>query len=90
MNTAQSHQLTTPRPPDHDTLAALQTQVAALTQAVAHFAALTSPWVRADEMAKRYGVTIQTLAAMEARGEIPQRTKGKWLRSELLIWEQSK
>ena len=61
-----------------------------LAAEVARLSALLAPWVGSDEMLARYGVTIKTLAAMEKRGEIPYRVRGRWLRSELLEWEIAK
>lgn len=46
-----------------------------------------SPYIGTDEMCKRYGVTGQTLLAMERRNEIPTRVRGRWLRSEVVAWE---
>lgn len=64
--------------------------VMALAREVARLSALVAPWVQADEMAARYGVTPQTLTAMERRGEIPFRVRGRWMRSELMEWERIK
>jgi hypothetical protein len=59
-----------------------------LTREVSRLTELLSPWVSIDEMCKRYNVTPKTLTAMERRGDIPERTKGRWNRSELQQWEQ--
>ena len=59
----------------------LREQVAALMDCL-------TPFVSTDEMCKRYNCTAQTLAAMEKRGEIPFRVRGRWLRSELLEWQR--
>ncbi|NVO08218.1 MAG: hypothetical protein HXX19_20790 [Rhodoferax sp.] len=69
---------------------ALLSVVNLLVAEVARLSAALSPWVGSDEMLARYGVTIKTLAAMEKRGEIPYRVRGRWLRSELLEWEITK
>ena len=68
----------------------LQILVLKLTQEVARLADQQMPWVTIDEMCKRYNVTPKTLTAMEQRGDIPARKKGKWLRSELVQWEAAK
>lgn len=47
-----------------------------------------SPYIEQAEMQTRYGVTGQTLLAMERRKEIPQRTKGRWVRAEVMEWER--
>lgn len=59
----------------------LREQVAALMDCL-------TPFVSTDEMCKRYNCTAQTLTAMEKRGEIPFRVRGRWLRSELLEWQR--
>lgn len=59
----------------------LREQVAALMDCL-------TPFVGTDEMCKRYRCTAQTLLAMEKRGEIPFRVRGRWLRSELLEWQR--
>lgn len=59
----------------------LRAQVAALMDCL-------SPFVGTDEMCRRYDCTPQTLLAMEKRGEIPFRARGRWLRSELLEWQK--
>ena len=48
-----------------------------------------SPWIDIQEMATRYSCTTRNLANMEKRGEIPYRTRGRWLRSEVLEWEMN-
>lgn len=70
--------------------AALLSVVNILAAEVARLSSALSPWVGSDEMLARYGVTIKTLAAMEKRGEIPYRVRGRWLRSELLEWETAR
>lgn len=70
--------------------AALLAAVNILAAQVARLSAVLAPWVGSDEMLARYDVTIKTLAAMEKRGEIPYRVRGRWLRSELLEWELAK
>ena len=69
---------------------ALLAAVNILAAEVARLSSALSPWVGSDEMLARYGVTIKTLGAMERRGEIPYRVRGRWLRSELLEWEIAK
>lgn len=49
-----------------------------------------SPFIEQAEMQARYGCTGQTLLAMERRREIPTRVHGRWLRSEVIEWEQRK
>lgn len=70
--------------------AALLSVVNILAAEVARLSSALSPWVGSDEMLARYGVTIKTLAAMERRGDIPYRVRGRWLRSELLQWETAR
>jgi hypothetical protein len=70
--------------------AALISMVQLLAAEVARLSAALSPWVSTDEMCARYGVTLKTLGAMERRGEIPFRVRGRWLRSELLEWEMQR
>lgn len=76
----------TPHAPD----LALQTLVLKLLQEVARLVDLQSPWITNEEMCQRYSVTPKTLTAMEKRGDIPTRARGRWLRSELLQWEAAK
>lgn len=59
-----------------------------LRETVATLVANLSPFIEQAEMQARYGVTGQTLLAMERRQEIPQRVRGRWLRREVLEWEQ--
>lgn len=66
----------------------LQSTVMLLAREVSRLTELLSPFVSTDEMCKRYDCTGQTLTAMERRGDIPQRVKGRWSRSELQQWEQ--
>lgn len=69
------------------TTADMQSTIMKLAQEVARLTELLSPWVPPDEMCQRYGVTQQTLRAMERDGRIPARHAGRWSRSELLQWE---
>ena len=46
-----------------------------------------APWITLDEMCSRYKVTGKTLLAMERRGEIPLRIRGRWNRAEVMQWE---
>jgi hypothetical protein len=48
-----------------------------------------SPFIGMDEMQSRHGVGGKTLLAMERRGEIPVRVRGKWVRTEVLEWERN-
>ena len=68
--------------------AQLESIVLKLAAEVARMAELLSPFVSTDEMCKRYDCTAQTLTAMERRGDIPLRIRGRWSRSELQQWEQ--
>ncbi len=62
-------------------------EIKQLRQEVVRLMACLSPYIGQDEMQARYGVTSQTLLAMERRGEIPTRSRGRWLRSEVVQWE---
>ena len=46
-----------------------------------------APWVGMDEMCIRYDCTPATIRAMERRGDIPARVKGRWYRPQLCEWE---
>lgn len=78
----------TTTPPSAET--ALHILVNKLIHEVAHLAAAQLPWVTTTEMCQRYNVTPKTLTAMELRGDIPARHKGRWNRAELLTWEARK
>lgn len=69
------------------TLESLETSVRQLRNEVATLAQTMSPWITSDEMCRRYGVTVKTLAAMERREEIPLRVHGRWNRAEVMQWE---
>ncbi|MEH3087679.1 MAG: hypothetical protein PGN26_14360 [Xylophilus ampelinus] len=58
-----------------------------LIREVSNLSQQLSPWVGVAEMEKRYGVTLKTLTAMERRGDLPLRHKGRWSRVELIEWE---
>lgn len=58
-----------------------------LKETVSMLVANLSPFIEQAEMQTRYGVTGQTLLAMERRKEIPQRVRGRWVRREVLEWE---
>jgi len=58
-----------------------------LRREVSMLIAALSPYIGQEEMQARYGVTGQTLLAMERRGEIPTRVKGRWSRVEVLAHE---
>ena len=58
-----------------------------LTSEVKALISALSPYIGQEEMQARYGVTGQTLLAMERRGEIPTRVKGRWSRAEVLANE---
>jgi hypothetical protein len=60
-----------------------------LRREVAALIANLSPYIGQEEMQTRYGVTGQTLLAMERRKEIPTRVKGRWSRREVLEWESA-
>ncbi len=60
-----------------------------LRKEVSRLVAALSPWIGQEEMQARYDVTGKTLLAMERRGEIPTRVKGRWLRSEVIQMESS-
>jgi hypothetical protein len=68
--------------------AELQSTVLMLAREVGRLTEMLNPFVGTEEMCRRYNCTGQTLTAMERRGEIPMRTRGKWSRSELQQWEQ--
>lgn len=79
--------------PTSDATAALQaltSQVHVLTQAVAALSDQLDPWLTVKDMCKRFGCTPKTLTAMEQRGQIPTRSQGKWLRSELFYFQNRK
>lgn len=61
-----------------------------LRKEVAALIASLSPFIGQEEMQTRYGVTGQTLLAMERRKEIPTRVRGRWSRREVLEWESAK
>ena len=61
-----------------------------LRREVASLIANLSPYIGQEEMQARYQVTGQTLLAMERRGEIPARSRGRWLRCEVLAMECAK
>lgn len=58
-----------------------------LRETVNTLVANLAPFIEQAEMQSRYGVTGQTLLAMERRKEIPQRVRGRWLRAEVVAWE---
>lgn len=62
-------------------------EIRSLRETVATLIACLSPYIEQHEMQSRYGVTGQTLLNMERRKEIPQRVRGRWLRSEVMEWE---
>lgn len=68
-----------------DELAA--TELRKLRREVASLAAMLSPWITTPEMCARYDCTPQTLTVMERRGDIPFRTKGRWLRTGVMEFE---
>ena len=59
-----------------------------LRREVVSLMAMLSPYIGQEEMQARYGVTGQTLLAMERRGEIPYRQRGRWSRTEVIDWER--
>lgn len=63
-----------------ENLHALRQEVTALINAV-------SPYIGQDEMQARYGVCSKTLTAMERRGEIPFRVRGRWKRTDVMAYE---
>jgi hypothetical protein len=65
----------------------IEQQIAQLTRAVQDLASQMSPWISTQEMCKRYDCTAKTLNAMERRGDIPWRVKGRWNRAEVIEWE---
>jgi hypothetical protein len=65
----------------------IEHQIEQLRRAVTDLAAQLSPWITTPEMCKRYDCTPKTLAAMERRGDIPWRVKGRWNRAEVVEWE---
>ncbi len=65
-------------------------ELKSLRQEVARLVASLSPYIGQEEMQQRYGVTGQTLLAMERRKEIPTRVRGRWLRAEVVQWEANK
>jgi hypothetical protein len=58
-----------------------------LRREVVNLVSQLSPYIGMEEMQARYNVCGKTLLAMERRGEIPQRHRGRWLRSEVLARE---
>jgi len=72
-------------------MSTIETVVAEIALMRRDFAALVhaiTPWIGTDEMKLRYGVKDpKTLVAMELRGEIPLRAKGRWNRAEVMQWE---
>jgi hypothetical protein len=60
-----------------------------LRQQVAALLSNLSPFIGQDEMQVRYNCTGKTLLAMERRGDIPERVKGKWVRVEVVEWERN-
>ena len=63
------------------------TELQSLRREFAALVANLSPYIGQEEMQQRYGVTGQTLLAMERRKEIPTRCRGRWVRSEVVQWE---
>ena len=64
-------------------------ELKSLRESVSALIRQMSPFIGQDEMQARYGgVTGQTLLAMERRREIPTRVKGRWVREDVLKWEQ--
>jgi hypothetical protein len=59
-----------------------------LRETVNTLVANLTPFIEQAEMQGRYGVTGQTLLAMERRKEIPQRVRGRWVRAEVVAWER--
>ena len=68
----------------------LAAEISNLRREVCALAQLLSPYIDQSEMQTRYGVTSKTLLAMERRGEIPERVKGRWVRAEVVQWEAHK
>lgn len=64
-------------------------EIELLRREVANLVAHLSPYIGQEEMQVRYGVTGQTLLAMERRKEIPTRARGRWLRTEVIEWERA-
>lgn len=62
-------------------------EIERLRKEVAGLVAALSPWIGMEEMQARYGVTGQTLLAMERRREIPQRVNGRWKRVDVMEQE---
>ena len=58
-----------------------------LRREVAGLVAALSPWISMEEMQARYIVCSKTLLAMERRGDIPTRVKGRWSRADVMEWE---
>jgi hypothetical protein len=59
-----------------------------LRETVNTLVANLTPFIEQAEMQARYGVTGQTLLNMERRKEIPQRVRGRWVRTEVVAWEK--
>ena len=59
-----------------------------LRREVVSLMAMLSPYIGQEEMQARYGVCGKTLLAMERRGEIPYRVRGRWNRAEVLQVER--
>lgn len=55
-----------------------------IRQELAYIARALSPWIEMAEMCQRYGVCSKTLLAMERRGDIPARVRGRWNRAEVM------
>lgn len=63
-------------------------EIRQLRETVNALIANLSPYIEQAEMQGRYGVTGQTLLAMERRREIPQRVRGRWVRADVVDWEK--
>lgn len=59
-----------------------------LRREVVNLVSQLSPYIGMEEMQARYSVCGKTLLAMERRGEIPIRKKGRWIRADVLQRER--
>lgn len=65
------------------TTASISESVFALAAELQRLQQQVAPWVSMDEMCARYDCTPATIRAMERRGDVPQRVKGRWYRPQL-------
>lgn len=66
---------------------ALTHQVQQLIGTVHLLANQLSPWLTMADMCTRFKCSRKTIDAKEQRGEIPQRTHGRWLLTEVIEFQ---